>query len=154
MTSDSKFLHFSVKIVPDPGTPAKASPVVLLEHVHADVGLSSTKQGFNGMPQDTIDDHLHTGSLTGVLITDKYSYDDDFAIEGYSQMITSGWGYMAGGYGAFDLDDERLTESNLRHEGGVTGNKFMFVYKILIQDAGSQNQHEVEFFDEFLVPVG
>jgi hypothetical protein len=133
--TDSKTLHFEISPVN-----LSTGTQVLLEHVHADVGLSATLQALNGMPQD------------GIEITPVHPYRNDFSIEGYSQTLTSGWGFMVGGYGALDVSEDRLTESNLRDKG-VNGNKIVFVYVLLVKDKGDELWHENEFKDEFIVKV-
>jgi hypothetical protein len=93
--TDSKTLHFEIfPVNVPPGTQ------MLLEHVHADVGLSATRQALNGMPQDSMEAALHAGTQDGIEITPDHPYRNDFSIEGYSQTLTSGWGFMVGGYGS------------------------------------------------------
>lgn len=145
--TDSKTLHFEISPVSLP-----AGTQVLLEHVHADVGLSATRQALNGMPQDSMDAALHAGTQEGIEITPAHPYRNDFSIEGYSQMLTSGWGFMVGGYGALDVSEDRLTESNL-HDKGVNGNKITFVYVLLVKSPNDTLWHENEFSDEFVVKV-
>lgn len=144
--TDSKLLHYSVRL-----TTSSPDSTVFVEHVHADVSMSANQGSeFNGMQQDSIDDHLHTGDQAGVEVTAKHSYDDDFAIEGYSPTLISGWGFAVGGYGASEINDDRLTEGNLK-DNGVTGNKIVFVYKLLVKNPGDKFFHDEEFYDEFLV---
>lgn len=145
--TDSKTLHFEISPISLP-----AGTELLLEHVHADVGLSATRQALNGMPQDSMDAALHAGTQDGIEITPDHPYRNDFSIEGYSQTLTSGWGFMVGGYGALDVQEDRLTESNLRDKG-VNGNKIVFVYVLLVRNKGEELWHENEFKDEFIVKV-
>ena len=46
---------------------------ILVEHLHADIIIESTKSGFDELTQDSMDDSFH-GIQGGFLITTNYSY--------------------------------------------------------------------------------
>ena len=127
---------------------------IMIEHMHADISLKSKYAGMDGMLQDSMDDKLHTGEQLGFWITEDYPYENIFAIEGYSQTLIDGWGWMVGSYGSMSIREERLTENNLVDEGGVYGNKIQIVYDILIKYEGEQYYHARSIVNEFLIPLG
>lgn len=126
---------------------------VLVEHVHIDISLKSRIESLDGWPQDFMDDSLHTGSQPGFWITDKYPYENIFAIEGFSQTLIEGWGFAVGGFGQVSIDESRLTETNLVRYGRVYANKVQVVYDLLIKNADEPYFHTRSIIDEFLVPV-
>lgn len=148
--TDSKTLAFSAHI--DGELPAGAT--VLIEHVHVDVNLDARIGGIDGMPQDSMDDSLHTGTEEGFLISSQYPYEEVFAIEGLSKTFIDGWGFVSGGNGYSEVHEKPLTENSLRNNGKVEGNKFQFVYDVLVKYDGEQNFHKRIVVDEFIVPVG
>lgn len=148
--TDSKTLAFSAHLTGEP----PAGTTVLIEHVHVDVALDARKAGVDGIKQDSMDDSLHTGTSEGFLVSAQYPYEDVFAIEGYSDTLISGWGFIAGSYGQSDLSEKRLTENNLRKHGDVTGNKITFIYDVLIRYAPDQPFHKRVVTDEFIIPIG
>jgi hypothetical protein len=101
-----------------------------------------------------MDDSLHTGTSEGFLITAAYPYEDVFAIEGLSKTFIDGWGFVSGGTGYSEVHEKALTEGTLRNEAKVQGNKFQFVYDVLIRYAPGEPFHKRVVVDEFIVPVG
>jgi hypothetical protein len=148
--TDSKTLAFSAHLSGE----APAGTTVLIEHVHVDVNLDARIGGIDGMPQDSMDDSLHTGTSEGFLITAAYPYEDVFAIEGLSKTFIDGWGFVSGGTGYSEVHEKALTEGTLRNEAKVQGNKFQFVYDVLIRYAPGEPFHKRVVVDEFIVPVG
>jgi hypothetical protein len=126
----------------------------LLDNVHVDCNIQSKYQIMDGVLQDTMDDRLHTGDQPGFLVSDIYPYENTFSIEGYSQWLVEGWGYFNTSYGYTSYETVRLTEQNLRGNGGVMGNKFTIVYDLLIRNQGEEFYHTRSIVDEFIVPVG
>jgi hypothetical protein len=101
-----------------------------------------------------MDDSLHSGSEPGFYITAAYPYEEVFSIEGFSDTLISGWGFASGGTGHSELSEKRLTENNLREHGKVQGNKFTFIYDILIRNSPDEPFHKRVVVDEFIVPIG
>lgn len=147
--TDSKTLAFSAVLLEAP-----EGSMIFIEHVHVDVNLDARIGGIDGMPQDSMDDSLHTGTAEGFLVTSQYPYEEVFAIEGLSKTFIDGWGYVSGGTGYSEVHDKPLTEDTLRNNGKVEGNKFQFVYDVLIKYAGETDFHKRIVVDEFIVPVG
>ena len=122
---------------------------VLIEHVHADISILSKLASVDGLSQDSMDDSIHGGSQPGFATP----YSEVFAIEGYSETLISGWGFVAGGYGASSLAEDRLTECNLRDDGEAYGQKLQVVYDLAIRYTGEEFFHTHSIIDEFAVPL-
>lgn len=135
--TEPKTLNFSLSIVTDEtageNPEGSAQPIVLVEHVHADVALEATRQGLDGIAQDSMDDSIHGGDQPGFYVSTDAPYSEIFSIEGFSESLISGWGFATGGTGASEITQERLTENNLS-EAGVVGNEFSFIYDVVVQD--------------------
>lgn len=148
--TDSKTLRFSARLASE----VPAGFTVLIEHVHVDVNLDARKAGIDGLPQDSMDDGLHTGTDPGFYVTAAYPYEEVFSIEGFSETLISGWGHAISGSGTSEISEDRLTENNLREHGKVQGNKFTFIYDVLIRTTPDEPFHKRVVVDEFIVPVG
>lgn len=147
--TDTKTLDIKEELVPAPD--AKA-PEVLVEHLHVDASVKAKKSGVNGLQQDSMDDHLHTGTQAGFLITPDYPYTEKFVIQGYSENLTSGWGFMVGGYGSLDIEEKRLTEGNLRDQGAI-GTEIQMVTDLLMKNDKDAAYHKTVIGDDFIVPL-
>lgn len=148
--TDSKTLAFSVRLHGE----APAGSTVLIENVHVDVVLDARRASVDGLLQDSMDDHLHTGTEAGFLVTAAYPYEEVFAIEGFSETLISGWSFVTGGTGSGEVEEERLTENSLREDGLVEASKITFVYDVLIRYSPDEPFHKRVVVDEFLIPVG
>ena len=146
--TDSKVINVTaeVKNVPE-------GAIVLIEHVHIDMSLKSTNPQLDGLSQDYMDDSYHGTSQDGFFISDKYQYQNKFAVEGFSKDLIDGWTFVCGSYGSGSITQERLTEKNLVQYGNVYANKMQIVYDILIKYADEDFYHVVSVLDEFLIPV-
>jgi hypothetical protein len=127
--------------------------VVMVEHVHVDTALQSIYAGLHGWGTDSMDDKLAVGNQPGFWITDKYYYQNVFAIEGYSDRLISGWSFYYGGFGAGGVTEYRLTEANIVKYGGVYGQKIQAVYDILVKTPDEPYFHTYSIIDEFVIPV-
>lgn len=145
----SKTLNFQVALETGKGGEGAQ---VYVEHVHADVSLLSSKNGLDGIKQDSMDDSMHSGPDPGFSISDGFPYQGIFVIEGYSDTLISGWGYQYGEFGQSAISEQRLTEKNLI-KAGVKGNKISFVYDLVIKYPGATGFHKVAVRSEFIVPV-
>lgn len=126
---------------------------VLIEHVHIDMSLKSTNPQLDGLSQDNMDDSYHGTSQDGFYISEKYEYQNKFAVEGFSKDLIDGWMFAVGSYGAGSISQERLTERTLVEYGDVYANKMQVVYDILVKYEGEEYYHVVSILDEFLIPV-
>lgn len=148
--TDSKTLAFAVRLCDE----VPATTTILIEHVHVDVNLDARRAGMDGLPQDSMDDSLHTGNELGFYVTAAYPYEEVFSIEGFSQTLISGWGFATSGSGASEINETRLTEGHLREQGQVEGNKLTFIYDVLVRYGPDEPFHKRVVVDEFIVPVG
>lgn len=146
--TDSKNINMSAQVQ---GLPEGAT--VLIEHVHIDMSLKSTNPQLDGLSQDSMDDSFHGSSQDGFWVSEKYPYQNIFAIEGFSKDLIDGWGFVTSDYGTYSLESERLTEKNLILKGDVYANKMQVVYDLLIKYANENLYHVVSISDEFLIPV-
>jgi hypothetical protein PPSC2_p0464 len=146
--TDSKVINMSAEVanIPEGAT-------VLIEHVHIDMSLKATNPQLDGLSQDNMDDSYHGTSQDGFFISDKYPYQNKFAIEGFSKDLIDGWMFVCGDYGSGSISQERLTEKNLVQYGNVYANKMQVVYDILVKYADEDFYHVVSVLDEFLIPV-
>ncbi len=145
--TDSKVVNMKAKAedVPE-GT------VVLVEHVHIDMGLKSTDPQLDGLLQDSMDNTYHGSSQDGFWIC-KYPYENNFVIVGFSKDLIDGWIFVCGEYGGGTINQKRLTERNLVQYGNVYANKMQVVYDLLVKNEGEELFHKVSIVDEFLIPV-
>lgn len=146
--TDSKVINMTAEVtnVPEGAT-------VLIEHVHIDMSLKSTNPQLDGLSQDYMDDSYHGTSQDGFFISDKYQYQNKFAVEGFSKDLIDGWMFVCGSYGSGYITQERLTEENLVQYGKVYANKMQVVYDVLVKYADEDFYHVVSVLDEFLIPV-
>lgn len=146
--TDSKVINMTAEVtnVPEGAT-------VLIEHVHIDMSLKSTDPQLDGLSQDYMDDSYHGTSQDGFFISDKYQYQNKFAIGGFSKDLIDGWTFVCGSYGSGAISEERLTEKNLVQYGRVYANKMQVVYDVLVKYENEEFYHVVSVLDEFLIPV-
>ena len=148
--TDSKTLRMKAYMT---GMTPDCRSQVLIEHVHADISIKSTKEGIDGLKQDAMDDTFHGAAQPGFAINPPYYYEEVFAVEGFSQFLISGWSFYFSGYGGGGVDQKRLTEQNLVKDGGACASKFQVVYDILIRNPGEELYHTRSIVSEFYVPV-
>lgn len=125
---------------------------ILLEHLHADVSIKSTNPQLNGLTQDSMDNSYHGTSQDGFLINEKYSYNNIFAIEGFSKDIIDGWMFVAGDYGSGEVTSKRLTEKTLLEEGSY-GSQLTVVYNFLVKNEGETKYHIESLQDRIMIPT-
>lgn len=145
--TDNKSIKMQANVIGCPeGT------IMLVEHIHVDMGLKAISPQLDGITQDSMDDSYHGVMQDGFLITNNYPYENIFAIEGFSKDIIEYWGFYCGSYGTASGHSYRLTEANLI-SNGVYANKLTVVYDILIKYEGEQYFHTKSIIDEFLIPL-
>ena len=146
--TDSKVINMTAEVINVP-----EGATVLIEHVHIDMSLKSTDPQLDGLSQDNMDDSYHGISQDGFFISDKYQYQNKYAVEGFSKDLIDGWTFVCGSYGSGSITEERLTEKNLVKYGNVYANKMQVVYDVLVKYADEDFYHVVSVLDEFLIPV-
>lgn len=150
--TDSKNLKMSAVVE---GVPEGTE--VMIEHVHSDIYIKSISPQLDGLTQDYMDDSFHGVSQDGFPVSDKYAYENVFAIEGFSKDLMEGWSYYYGDYGygrgtGSSISQTRLTEKNLINQG-VYANKLQVVYDIIIKHEGEDKYHVKSIVDEILIPI-
>jgi hypothetical protein len=125
---------------------------VMVEHVHIDISLKATSPQLDGLTQDSMDDSYHGYSQDGFAISNKYAYENTFAIEGFSKDLIEGWSFYCGDYGEGHTSSYRLTEESLIRQG-TYANKLTIVYDLLIKHKGDTQYHTKSIVDEFLIPT-
>lgn len=146
--TDSKVINMTAEV-----TNVPEGAIVLIEHVHIDMSLKSTNPQLDGLSQDSMDDSYHGASQDGFFISDKYQYQNKFAVEGFSKDLIDGWMFVCGSHGSGSITQQRLTEKNLVQYGNVYANKMQVVYDVLVKYANEDFYHVVSVLDEFLIPV-
>jgi hypothetical protein len=146
----AKTLNFGASLKRGPGG---EGALVYVEHVHVDVTLWADSGSLGGIKQDSMDNSLHSGTEPGFSISDGYPYQGVFSVEGYSQTLIDGWGYQTRDWGKSEITEVQLTEGALVDEG-VDGNKFTFIWDLLVKYPGDTGFHKVAISSELVVPVG
>lgn len=148
--TSNKYINMSAHL-----TGLTEGTTVLVDHMHVDIALQSTAPQLDGMLQDSMDNSYNGTSQDGYYIDENYCYRNQFIVEGYSQTLINGWGFVSGSYGRSSLHEERLTEENLLNEakGGVYANKVQAEYKLLVKHAGEEYFHNTSVMSEFTIPV-
>lgn len=144
--TDSKTLNIRVELVSAPETIQ-----VFIENMHADVNIQSNQAEIDGLTQDYMDDHMHSGTQPGFLVTRDFNYEEEFSVEGYSETLISGWEFQNGEYGRGEISEPRLTECNL-HKLGARFNQFTMVYDVLM-GTPETGYHKSTVSDQLRVPV-
>ena len=125
---------------------------VHVEHMHADIVLKSTEPQIDGITQDTMDDSDHRVPTNGFPISDTISYNNTFAIEGYTDQFYTLWGHAFGNYGSISSSYSRLTEGNIR-EVGTYAEKLIVIYDIVISTPDCEEGYVRSVRSEILIPL-
>ena len=155
---------------------------VFMEHVHIDFSIAAgfaeksegmTDESFknwqelaeqiDGWKTDSMDDSFHGSGAAqpGFLISNKYPYEEKFAVEGYGDRLTQGWGQLYGYYtatsfgytsGSVSIKEDRITEESLRFMG-VYGNTMTVIYNLAIRNPGEEHYHIRAVEDHLFIPL-
>ncbi len=125
---------------------------VHIEHVHADVLLKSTDAQLDGITQDTMDDSDHRMPTKGFPISDNITYNNIFAIEGYTCQFYEIWGYSYGEYGHVSSSYKKLTEANIL-KSGCYAEKIAIVYDLIITPPDMEDGYVRSVYSEILIPL-
>lgn len=123
-----------------------------VEHLHVDISLTSQWAYMDGFKTDTFDDSVHGGDQPGFYVG-EYPYRTTMAIEGYSKTLLDGWGYFVSNYGTWSAEEKKLTEKNLRTQGGVDGQKVHAVFDVMIKYEGEDFFHVFSVTDDFAIKL-
>lgn len=146
VTSD-KFLYLTVYTE---GLPADT--LVYIDNIHMDTSIKSKYAAFDGIIQDSMDDHVHSSQLIGFFISDNAKYYGSAAIEGMNETFIQGTAYGYNGYYSASVTEKRFTESNYVTYG-VYANKFQIVYDLLVKGPDDYDFKNISVSTDFLVPI-
>ena len=106
---------------------------VYIDNIHMDTSIVSTKAGYNGIVQDTMDDRIHNSLMIGFPISDKEYYYGINTIEGENQEFIKGYVYGNKYYTTGTVEEKRRLESDYL-EDGVYANRIDSVIDLIIVD--------------------
>lgn len=124
----NKNLYFSMKTqnLPD-------NLEVYIDNIHMDTSIVSTKAGYNGIKQDSMDDRIHNSVMLGFPISDTEKYYGINTIEGENQEFIQGYFYGYKHYEHGEIEEKRRLESEYL-EDGVYANRIDSVIDLIIVD--------------------
>ncbi len=111
---------------------------VYIDNIHMDTSIVSTKAGFDGIMQDTMDDRIHNSLMYGFPIDNNHSYFGVNEIEGQNETFISGYYYGNMYYSYGEVEQKRYLESDYL-KNGVWANKIDTVIDIIIVDKNNNN---------------
>lgn len=106
---------------------------VYIDTIHMDTSIVATDAHYDGIKQDTLDDHIHNSQLIGFPISDTNSYFGVNEIEGQNSEFIEGFSYGYYGSTGTSIESKRRLESEFLEEG-VWANKIDGVVGLLIED--------------------
>ncbi len=126
---------------------------VYIDNIHIDTFLVATEPIFNGIKQDTVDDHIHNSDMIGFPIDDTNSYYGINEIEGQNDEFIKGtyYAYQGLGGGGNIVEKRRLESDYLSH--GVWANKISGVVGLIIKDKTTGETRGVDVKTTLLVAV-
>lgn len=146
ITSD-KFLYLKVYTE---GLPEDTQ--VYIDNIHVDTSIKSKYAVFDGIIQDSMDDHVHSSQLIGFSISDDSEYFGTMAIEGMNETFIQGTAYGYNGYYGGSVTEQRFTESDYVTYG-VWANKFQIVYDLLVKGPNDMDFRNISVSTDFVVPI-
>lgn len=123
----NKNLHMTIY------TQGLAGKNVYIDTIHMDASIVSTKAYYDGIKQDTLDDHIHNSQMIGFPISDTNQYYGVNLIEGQNSEFIEGYSHGYNGHHSGSVEQKRRLESDFL-EDGVWANKIDGVVGLLIED--------------------
>ena len=111
--------------------------LVYIDNIHIDTSIVSTKAGFDGIKQDSMDDRIHNSLMYGFPIDDNHSYFGINEIEGQNETFIQGYFYGNSYYSSGEVEQKRFLESDYL-EDGVWANKIDSVIDLIIVDKNTK----------------
>ncbi len=109
---------------------------VYIDNIHMDTSIVSTKAGFDGIMQDTMDDRVHNSLMLGFPIDNENSYFGINEIEGQNDTFIKGYFYGNRYYSGGTVQEKRYLESDYL-EDGVWANRIDAVIDLIIVNKSS-----------------
>lgn len=107
---------------------------VYIDTIHMDTSIVAPYNAyFDGIKQDTLDDHIHNSLMIGFPISDNNSYFGINSIEGQNSEFIEGYTNGYNGYSSGTISSQRHLESDFL-EKGVCANKIDGVIGLLIEN--------------------
>lgn len=125
---------------------------VYIDNIHIDTSIKSKYAAFDGIIQDSMDDHVHSSQMIGFSIDDDTNYFGVMAIEGMNETFIQGTAYGYNGYYRSSITEKRFTES-MYIDYGVWANKFQIVYDLLVKGPNDTDFKNISVSTDFLVPI-
>lgn len=94
-----------------------ANKEVYIDTIHMDTFIVSNYDCYDGILQDTLDDHIHNSLLLGFPISDDNSYYGVNKIEGQNDTFINGFFRGYNGYHHGEVEEKRLLEEDYLKEG-------------------------------------
>lgn len=123
---------------------------VYIDNIHIDTSIKSKYVAFDGIIQDTMDDHVHNAQMYGFPINNNTYYYGVNAIEGCNEQFIEGYVYGYQTYEQGSISSRRVTEGML-DDYEVYANKFSIVYDLLIKKPNEKEFSNVSVNTDFLV---
>ena len=124
---------------------------VYIDNIHTDTSIVSSKEAMNGIPQDSMDDHIHNSLMYGFPISDNISYYAKTIIDGQNDTFIKGSSYGFNGYSSGTIVERRHSEQEYL-AAGVYANKISSAYGLLIQK-GEAEPYGVDVSSDIIVIV-
>lgn len=139
------YIEIKTKDLPD-------NKEVYIDNIHMDTSIVSTKAGYNGILQDTMDDRIHNSLMLGFPISNTNSYFGINEIEGENAEFLEGYVYGAYYYTSGSLETKRRLESDYLSDG-VWANKIDSVIDLIIINKDTNELRQVSVDSSLLVEV-
>lgn len=128
------------------------SKEVYIDTIHMDTFIVSNKAYYDGIKQDTLDDHIHNSLMIGFPISDTSSYYGINEIEGQNSEFIEGYTYGYAGYHNGEIETKRRLESDYLSDA-VWANKISGVVGLLIKDKETGEIRGVDVDTTLMVAV-
>lgn len=107
---------------------------------------------FNGILQDSMDDHVHNSLMLGFPISNTNNYFGCNIIEGQNSEFLEGWSHGTQNKESSHIETKRYLESNFL-EKGVYANQIENVIDLIIVDKETKEYRAVSVFSNIRVRV-
>lgn len=126
---------------------------VYIDTIHMDTCIVAPYNAyFDGIKQDTLDDHIHNSLMIGFPISDNNSYFGINSIEGQNSEFIEGYTNGYNGYSNGEISSKRHLESDFL-ENGVCANKIDGVIGLLIENPTTGEIRGVDVDTTLIVKV-
>lgn len=146
ITSDKK-LHMNIYTK---GLPSNKE--VYIDTIHMDTSIVSDRALYDGILQDTLDDHIHNSIMIGFPINDNNEYYGINVIEGQNSEFVESFSVGYSSYHNIQVESKRRLESDFLKEG-VWANKVSGVVGLIIKDNDTNELRGVDVDTTLMVAI-